>query len=136
MYILKTNKSTSLPQLLLFYDTEAEIIHLDDRQIHRFKIVSSRFYRYKNKKYQLQHEYTFTSLDDFWDYAVSLTSSKKKLYIISHNQHYDFFISNAYYHLKKRGFTLKEFSFDSNIFFATFRDNRNNNNISRHIQLL
>jgi DNA polymerase elongation subunit (family B) len=85
-------------------------------------MVSLRYYKRKQNSYQLEAEITFRDLDTFWDYIDRIAKPKTRLVLFAHNQHYDFFILSTIFHLKKRGYELKEFSFDTQLFFARFQN--------------
>jgi len=120
-YYLKHNKQTTIPQQLLFYDTESEITKKNGIEEHVFKLVGFRHYKLYGRDYKLVREGCYTNISMFWDYIDKIVKKKSVLWVISHNQHYDFFIIDAISSLKSRGYELKEFSFSTQMFFARFR---------------
>jgi hypothetical protein len=124
MWKLKDNKTLTTPSRIVFFDTESNIEEKGDVEVHTFKLATYRYYRFLEGDYKLIIEKTVFTPRELWADIVSFSYPKTTLWVIAHNQHYDFFVSDAFNQLRNFDFNFKSFSFESNLFFARFEDKR------------
>lgn len=124
-HILKANKRNELPTYLIFYDTESYRKKVDDvTEKHILRLGWLNYVIVKRAKHKLlfyEHYKQFKKVSEFWDFVESKATAKHKLYLIAHNQNFDFIILDGFNQLKKRGWKLQTWIIDSNLFYVRFR---------------
>lgn len=115
-HYIKHNKTTRIPQNLLFYDTETEGRKLGKLEIHVLKLGIARYVRLNGTKLERSRYYIFRTPDEFWNLVERLTRQKTRLWIISHNQHFDFNVVDGFRQTLMRGWRLKKMVIESDIF--------------------
>lgn len=63
----------------------------------------------------------FTTREEFWNFVESKVELKCRLWLIAHQQHFDFMVVNGFAELVNRGFELTRHIINSNLFIATFK---------------
>src|SRR5512136_1447425 len=97
-HILDGTKSTEMPSIIIFYDTETNIAPFDTgMKLHKLKlgVACKTFIKYPDFKTNDTY-YDFTTPEDFWNIVLGSKYPKKRIYIISHNQHFDFNVVNGW----------------------------------------
>ena len=124
-HILKANKRREIPHHLIFYDCESYPEKVaEDVEKHRLRLGWAVYVRVKGNKKPLRFYEKwkkFKSREEFWDFVLSHAKDKKKLYLIAHNQNFDFIILNGFKELEKRGWKLETWIIDANLFYVRFR---------------
>lgn len=67
--------------------------------------------------------FTFTTPIKFWDKVDDLSKRKKRLWLISHNQHFDFNVLDGFRELHARGWTPRKLVMESDTFLLVFKKN-------------
>ena len=120
-HILPHNVSTATPSNMLFIDTETAQHGTDDPLVtaHTFRLgVMCHIYRHGEDRWS-ERWATARSVGEVWDFVKSCVRPKSKLWVFAHNWNFDFFVINGFEMLRRSGFTLKHFIFDSNIFIVS-----------------
>lgn len=120
---LRHNKASTLPRNIIFVDTEAKEEHIrPEEKIFHFKIGVACYCRRRTRKLHWSEEWlTFEQTSKFWDWSISKIRNKTKLYLIAHNQHFDFACLNGFKNLYERGFLNTFHVLDSDLFIAHFK---------------
>ena len=122
MYYIRDNKANVIPTRIVFYDCEARINERKGFEEHVFRLATYRYYRLENGAYRLAEEKTVYTPRELWESIASKAKNKVNLWVVAHNQHYDFFVSNGLNELRRLGFNLETFSFENNLFYARLRN--------------
>jgi len=120
---LKGNKKRSIPTLIVLYDCETKPIEVaPDLVRHELKLgVACCLFRFKGE-YDFQEEWcTFRTKEEFWEFVLSRLRSKSRLYLIAHNQHFDFAVVDGFLWLSSRGWNMTQPILDSNLFIVSFK---------------
>ncbi|MEM3662387.1 MAG: DNA polymerase [Sulfolobales archaeon] len=124
-HYIKPNKAVRLPQSILFYDTETYEEKVGNKTIHRLRLGVARYVRLNKAHVERSKYYIFRTPTEFWDIVENLTRKKTRLWIISHNQHFDFNIVNGFEELVSRGWRIRKMVIESDIFAIKFtKDSR------------
>ena len=107
-HVLKRNARSSKPVCHLFVDIECKVEQ--DRepvQAHSLWFGWACYWRRRPERETdtIQH-HRFTTIDEFWQMALSYVQPNKPLYLVSHNTSYDFGILKIFEHLTAAGFEM------------------------------
>lgn len=119
---LKPNKSSTYPKQILFYDTETAPTSIDsDTKRHDLKLGVGCYYQEKGNK-QAAHEdyFDFTTVKAFWDTALNLVTTNRRLIIIAHNLDFDFLVCHGLSELKERGWFAQNMIISGNVDIWSF----------------
>jgi hypothetical protein len=122
MYYIRDNKANVIPTRIVFYDCESYINDKKSYEEHVFRLATYRYYRLENGAYRLAEEKTVYTPSELWGSIAAKAKNKVNLWVIAHNQHYDFFVSNGLNELRRLGYDLETFSFENNLFYARLRN--------------
>ena len=127
-HILKRNKKGELPSHLIFYDTESYKEKVNDTtEKHKLKLGWAVYVNVKRRKKILEFRENwkeFREKQEFWDFVISHVYGGSKLYLIAHNQNFDFIILDGFNYLQNHGWKLEKWIIDSNLFYVCFRKKR------------
>jgi len=126
-HILRQNELNSLPSRIIFYDTESCQEKIDDSTTeHTFRLGWMCFVRIRRKgDIKFQEEWkSIRTKEEFWDEVEKRAYNKTRLYLIAHNQHFDFIVLDGFNELKKRGWELKKWIVDASLFILTFKKDK------------
>lgn len=123
-HYIKTNKTVRLPQKIIFYDTETFEERWQDLIIHKLKLGVARYVKLCKTKITKDKYYYFKTTDEFWDIVEKHTAQKTRLFLISHNQHFDFNVVDGFKQLAKRNWKLTQIVLESDIFLIRARKER------------
>lgn len=87
----------------MYVDTETLPTEIEPgvvEQIFRFGVA----YYVDYSGHTAEDEIVFEDVSLFWDWIISKTGNKKKLYFIAHNVDFDFRVLDGFRHLRERGF--------------------------------
>jgi len=119
---LKANKTSSLPSVLIFYDTETTGSRIKDNEVkHKLKLGVVCSVIRRNKERDTIKWKVFHSSKEFWDFLLSYCYTKKRIYVFSHNQQFDFFIIEGFKWLSKLNGEIGKFIIDSQRFIIEFK---------------
>jgi hypothetical protein len=125
-HLLKDNKTTTLPQEFIFFDTETELRDIDEEtKEQQFKLGTALYLRRREDTAEDTVErFKFKEISDFWDWSLAKARPKSRLIFISHNLGFDFKVLKGFKILKERGFKITKLilNYNTNI----FRFKRNN----------
>ena len=110
-HALKKETTLTIPRHFIFFDTETTQHVQEDGSIEqRFKLGWCVYYRrpYKGHKERVEWFY-IDRIEAFWDYVVSKTRPKERLWIIARNVVFDFTICKGWENLRREKFKLKFF---------------------------
>jgi len=109
--------------MFIFYDTETnEYSTKTGEKIHKLKMGMACRTRLRYPNFTTSdYWYKFTTPEQFWSFVLGTTYKKKKVYIISHNQHFDFNVVRGWEKLDELKVKLESFIIDSNKFILKFR---------------
>jgi DNA polymerase I-like protein with 3'-5' exonuclease and polymerase domains len=111
-HYLKTNAKTEMPSRILFVDTEANIKKLDNGRIEQtLRLGCAIYYRmYRDRcgdyKPLKPDEYTFKTIDEFYNILDKLVKDDSKLIVIAHNMAYDYTILKIDSYLSSRAYEI------------------------------
>lgn len=122
-HILRSNKLSQQPTRLIFYDTETLPTEESENVLtHRLRLGwACAITRYGGGKRVKEEWCCFTSIEGFWDFVLGYLHKKSKVYLIAHNQHFDFPVVDGFNYLANKGFRASKPILDSNLFIMTFR---------------
>ena len=107
-HVLKQNARSSKPICHLFVDVECRVeTDREPVQEHTLWFGWLAYWRRRpeREKDTLIHQ-RFTTIDQFWDMALSYVQPNKPLYLVSHNTSYDFGILKIFDRLAAAGFEM------------------------------
>jgi len=107
---LPRNFASQTPQACIFVDTETLPTRLDDKTEAHYLDLGMAAYcrRSHNGQWTKPEWFTFTTRDEFWDWAISKTRSKVRLYLFAHNGAFDLPVLAAFTQLPERGYKIKK----------------------------
>lgn len=115
---LRAVKSVSFPRRVIYYDSETEQLTLPSGSIQqRPFLVCAQFVDYDNKT-QIE-ERSFHDCLEFWKWVISKTEVNRKLYLIAHNQDFDFRACKGFSHLRALGYFIHKLIVDYPRFIVT-----------------
>ncbi len=119
---LKANKTTSLPSILIFYDTETYPQKINDKEeFHKLKLgVVCSVIKRNNGQSDTVRWKNFTTGKEFWEFLLEHSYTKSRIYIFSHNQQFDFFIVEGFKYLSSLEGKLGRFIIDTQRFIIEF----------------
>jgi len=122
-HILRENKSTEICNRLVFYDTETKEVERDLKfRYHALKLGVAKYVQLEGNLSIASEKYkTFKTTNEFWDFVLKHNPKGTKIVLLSHNANFDFNVVNGFDELSKRGYKLKKFAVDSNLFFLKFK---------------
>lgn len=119
-HYIKPNIKCRIPQNLLFYDTETSETKLGNKKIHKLRLGVARYIRLHKTRIVLDKVFIFKTTTEFWDNVEGLIRSNTRLWMISHNQHFDFNVLNGFEELLNRGWKLRKMVLESDVFILKF----------------
>ena len=120
---LKRNKRNTIPHHIIFYDTESRQHKEGSLVRHTLRLGWACYVSVKSlgSSIETNEEWlSFKDKKDFWKWVERHLIKKRKLYLVAHNQHFDFTILDGINELKRMGFTLQRWTVDSNVFLMIF----------------
>ena len=114
-YLLKVNHIVTVPQRVLYLDTETKGVRRGQYEVHRFKLGWTCFVDYNRKGFEAQPEWIF--FDDAFKmnkYIESLAQPKKALWVYGHNIYFDLQAAEFYYYFSQFGWQYR-FHYDSGL---------------------
>jgi len=110
-HALKKETTLTIPRHIIFFDTETSQHPLEDGSIEqRFKLGWACYYRRPYKDHKERVEWFFIDrIEAFWDYVVSKTRPKERLWVIARNVVFDFTICKGWENLRREEYKLKFF---------------------------
>ncbi|KKN19090.1 hypothetical protein LCGC14_0949180 [marine sediment metagenome] len=108
-HYLKANKSLQQPNNIIWFDTETKFrLGSDGKQYHYLWFGWACYQRRdEGKKWSEPEWLRFTSIATFWDWVISKTRKKTRLYLMSHNGGFDLPVMHAFTELPENGYKLK-----------------------------
>lgn len=125
-HILARNKTVKLPSQIIFYDTET-LPEYFSRGIEKHVLrlgYACYVSRHKTRLNWTDEWLKFTTKGIFWDFVESFSRKKKRIWLIAHNQQFDFMVVDGFGELQRRGWELKWHIITSNLFIARFTKNK------------
>ncbi len=121
-HILRKGKTIKLPQRIIFYDCETYPQPFQKRiESHHLKVGKAVYVsRHKTRLTWSESWLTFVKKESFWDFVELHAQPKKRLWIIAHQQQFDFMVVDGFNELIKRGWELKWHIITSNLFITRF----------------
>lgn len=108
---LYPTKGTERPTRVLFVDTETNQKFIPPDTIkHTLRLGYAQFTRTRRGEYlRPQSEHVITNLKEFWRYVESCCPERSRLYLVSHNLHFDLPVLHAFTELPALGWELTQF---------------------------
>ncbi len=122
-HYIRHNRINSIPQNIIFYDTETYETANNGIRMAKLRLGWARYIRLDSIRVKHDEWFRFNSPSEFWDFVESKARRKTRLWLISHNQHFDFNVTNGFRELAKRGWELRKFVIDSDIFILHYTKN-------------
>ncbi|MEM4979009.1 MAG: DNA polymerase, partial [Candidatus Nezhaarchaeales archaeon] len=119
-HYIKDNKSLRIPQNIIFYDTETYEKKVFNKHFHYLRLGVLRCVRLSGTKIVSDKYYIFKTAEEFWNVVERYARKKTRLWLVSHNQHFDFNVVNGFRELITRGWQLKRLVIESDIFAVKF----------------
>ena len=106
---LPRNFANQSPQACIFVDTETLPKPLDDKTEAHYLDLGMAAYcrRADNGQWTKPEWFTFTTREEFWDWVITKTRSKVRLYLFAHNGAFDLPVLAAFTQLPERGYTIR-----------------------------
>jgi len=107
-HVLRRNHKTTLPNRVIFVDTETNSVRVD-RDTERAELwfgVGCYQRRTRGDQWTREVWCNFTTQREFWEWATAKAKDKCKLYIIAHNQTFDFNVLQGFKHLPAMGWKM------------------------------
>lgn len=121
---LRGNSRTFLPSYFFFVDTETyQKQVLDDLTFHILRLGWVCYVELRNNK-EYEEWFYFKDVNQFWDYIENKVKDKRKYYLFAHNMHFDFFVLQGLTQLNKRGWVIKKYFIDSNVFYIEYKKDK------------
>lgn len=110
-HIIKREKTLTIPRHFIFFDTETrQEVKIDGSIQQNFQLGWAVYYRRSYGQHREKVEwFFFDNRAAFWNFALSHTQSKEKLWIIARNIVFDFTVCNGWYYLRQAKYKLKFF---------------------------
>lgn len=110
-HILKSEKSLAVPRHMVFFDTESRIKRLPNGDTeHTLRLGWACYWRRSYDRHSEREEwYGFRDTDSYWQWLLSHTEEKQKLWVIARNVGFDFTLVEGWRHLRKAGYKLSFF---------------------------
>jgi len=108
-HVIKGNKNTELPREVIFFDCETTETKIDDETVqHNLKLgVACHLKWHPDEHKQSGDWHTFTNEIDFWAWAVSKVTTKRRMVFIAHNLDFDFLVLNGITELTAHDYHLQ-----------------------------
>ncbi len=121
-HALRRGKVVKLPQRILFFDCETYPKPFTERiEKHLLKVGKACYvWRDKTRLNWRETWHTFDTKESFWNFVESKVEKKKRIWLIAHNQQFDFMVVDGFRELIKRGWELKWHIISSNLFIVRF----------------
>lgn len=121
-HVLRRGKVIKLPQRIIFFDCETFPKPYQKRiESHHLKVGKAVYVsRHKTRLKWVERWHTFETVNSFWNFVESHVEKKKRLWLIAHNQQFDFMVVDGFNQLVKRGWELKWHIITSNLFIVRF----------------
>jgi len=105
---LPGNKSNESPQACIWFDTETlPAVQSDGSEHHHLNYGFACYRRRATKGRWTKPEwFRFTSIDQFWTWALGKTRNKRRVYFFAHNGAFDLPVLHAFTELPERGFEI------------------------------
>lgn len=117
---LPPNKRSASPRYIVFVDTEGYVSKREGgREYQRLRLGWACYVRRERNRIYEDWRF-FTSPSEFWDWVSAKVTSKRCVWLVAHNWHYDFFTLNGFPELERLGFKLVKLAVDSQRFIAKF----------------
>jgi len=123
---LRANKTTQTPTHLVFYDTETEAEWIDSEvERHRLRLGWAVYVRRPTETSPGKEEWhRFNRPLELWKWVDSWTREKTRLYVIAHNQQFDFLVTDGFRSLGQLGYRMTRGIIDTDITILSFRSGR------------
>lgn len=119
-HILAVGKSSNLPTELIFYDCETDEIYENGYFKHPFKLLSCIYCRIDDNANVVKEErFIFDDINEFHAFIYAKCSYSNTLYVIAHNENFDFISAQFMKFCKEYEFDIDSWIFDSNLFSLT-----------------
>ncbi|MEM2506958.1 MAG: DNA polymerase [Nitrososphaeria archaeon] len=115
-HYIKSNKSLRLPTAIVFYDTETKHEKINDLKIHKLKLGVARYVKLEKSNVVSSKYYIFKDKSRFFDILESHLRNKNRLWVVSHNQHFDFNLLDGFKELLSRQFRITKMVLESDVF--------------------
>lgn len=108
-HILKPNKSLQQPNNIIWFDTETKFKTTAAGQDIHYLWFGWACYQRREQGETWSHPewFRFTKVDVFWDWVLTKTRDKTRLYLFSHNGAFDLPVMDAFLKLPALGYSLK-----------------------------
>jgi len=114
-FVLKHNHIKTLPNRILYLDSETEYTKEGETEKHHAKLIVTCYVNYSHKSKRHRERWLkFTNTYDFNNYLQSLAREKNILWVIGHNIFFDLQASDVFYYLPRWGWTL-DFYYDKGL---------------------
>ena len=119
-HVLRANCRTVFPTMVIFVDTETDLIPIAEGAVkQKLKFGFAQYRDYSG--HSRPDELLFYNKDSFWDWVESHCRDSQKLTILAHNQDFDFRVLEGFSSLAGRGFLLTNIINDQGKFIAEYK---------------
>lgn len=126
-HLLTPIKAMTIPQDILFVDTETTQTETEDGRIEQhLKLGVAMYYRYRRDgKANRKVVHRFKTTQEYWDWALKWAYPKSVTYMIAHNAVFDFTVLKHMTHLTSLGYEC-QFVYEGGVrFISKWRHNGN-----------
>jgi len=101
----------AMPRHVVFFDTETHMTVRDDGATeHRLRLGWCCYLQRGHGRHrEIEEWFSFTTAEAFWQFVMSHTAAKVKLWVIARNLGFDFTVVEGWHFLKASGYKLKFF---------------------------
>lgn len=126
LHSLKHNKTTTLSNEFIFFDTETKGEKISDNaEEHTLWFGCARFLRLRNDSAEgTREDFVFYEPSEFWDWLDGKARLRQRIWLFAHNTAYDFRVVKGFTTLPLRGWTMRRPIFDHGRFLVTWRKGR------------
>lgn len=118
---LRENKKTVFPHNWIFFDTEGKIVETtDDKEVQEFRFAVAQYWRLDKKRNPQREKVCFTPRELF-DFILSCTRPKIRLFVAFHNANYDIPVSGLIQEFLREGWSIQKFLMEDNVRMISFR---------------
>ena len=110
-HVLKAEKTLAIPRHVIFFDCETYMTKLPDGSVsHSLKLGWACYTRKaEHDRPPYQEWLEFTTSEGFFEFVLSKSMAKNKLWVVAHNLSFDFTIVNGFKYLRDTDFTCQFF---------------------------
>ena len=117
-HYIKPNKRNTNPRYIVFYDTETQTKNVNNVKLEMLKLGVLRYVQLRSKDKIYEEWRTFRTPGEFWDYIDGRAPKRGRLWLISHNQHFDFNVLGGFKYLSALNYKIEKMIVENDVFIV------------------